>query len=1214
TGLTLGNDYIVAARPDWETNPIEKPDNAVGDEVNFILEANAGFTLEGVVKDEAGDPVSDVRVEAWSEALEIRGELWSATDRNGKYEFTGLLEATDYRLLLHPPDDSGLAFHQEEGVTVAGDLELDEIVLQSAGAIEGRVVDGVESAALKGVVVAAASATNSFYADAVTDNDGKYIITGVPNGFKYDVTARAASYIGRTIRDQAPETGVDFALFGSAAIRGVVRNKISGEAISGARVEARSATRQNNRGYSGVGFTDAAGVYEITGLMTMDPAGNSVDDYVITAQADGWPAASAGGRSAREEIDFSLARGPENRLAGAIENAAGGDVIVDVYDGSGFVTWTAAAEGEFEFTDLAPDGEYFLRFTCYEGDVEAKVQWASASGSVDYDIGTPDVTGDATPTAAKRYTPGGPPVHFRFSDAALAHGRQAGKMKDRYSLIGKWKKVLIGKDERALIVNGEMKKSVNRETNYQSRPLLPYSGYGKASNIQKPAQHDTASNFQSRAPYSGYEKATNIQKSTPHDTAPNYQSWPLLHYSGYEMASNLQKPSRHDTAPNFQSWAPKASNIRKPTRSDTATNHQSWTGITSTSHAGAVSNNPRVTVNWSPTTPGADEGYYYTFNQDPDHVITKRNAPGTRPGRTWTTTSNELTGDDVLYYFHIAAVDDRGRIGETARRGYRIDTVAPSNGRVIGPETTTGANITLFLGADSGVKEARLSNLGYGMGAAWETRTKTRAWRLSDGEGEKRVYVQYRDLAGNTANYMMSTILDPAGPDGFSLPDQTFAIAENSPAGSPAGVLLVSGFDPAFPLAYTLTAGDANHAFHLDAETGEITVNDARLLDYETMPVYMLSIRVENGENSDEAYITINITDVDEGELTIHDQIFPLPENSVNGVIVGTVAASGPAPITYEILSGNEDGAFALNAATGALTVYDAGRLDYETTPVYSLRVQVSDGENAPEADITINITDVDENELTLHAQTLHLSENSAAGAVVGIVTASGQGSFTYEILSGNMNDVFAIDPDTGEITVNDAGQLSYDATPVYILQVRATDGEEAAAAYITVNVFESVGTWTARWQNPRPAGNTLTSVWVYAPGKFFAAGDSGTIVHYDGATWTAMDAGTSADIHDIGGRPAENGGGPEVYAVGENGLILRWNGQYDGECWTAMDSGVAEDLNGLWASPGESDLFAVGDYGTILHHDGVEWTAMDSNTDQDLYDIVGYSASDLFA
>ncbi|MCP4691396.1 MAG: carboxypeptidase regulatory-like domain-containing protein, partial [Desulfobacterales bacterium] len=426
TGLTLGNDYLVAARPDWETNPIEKPDNAVGDVVNFILEVGAGYTVAGVVKDAAGEPVSDVRVEAWSEALEIRGEMWSVTDRNGKYEFTGLPEAADYQLLAHPPEDSGLAFHQEAGVSVTGDLEMEEIVLQSAGAIEGRVVDGVTNSALEGVVIIAVSPQNSFYADTVTDHTGAYKVTGVPNGVKYDVTAKLDSYIGRTIRNQAPETGVDFDLYGSAAIRGVVRNKISGQVIAGARVEARSATRQNNRGYSGVAFTDADGAYEIKGLMMMDPTGNPVDDYVITAYADGWPAASTGGRSAGEEIDFSLARGPENRLAGAIENAAGADVIVEIYDGNGFVTWTAAADGEFEFTDLAPDGEYFMRFTSYEGDVETNVQWASASGAPDHDIGAPDGAGDATPAAAKRYTPGGPPVHFRFSDAAAAANRRGG--------------------------------------------------------------------------------------------------------------------------------------------------------------------------------------------------------------------------------------------------------------------------------------------------------------------------------------------------------------------------------------------------------------------------------------------------------------------------------------------------------------------------------------------------------------------------------------------------------------------------------------------------------------------------------------------------------------------------------------------------------------------------------------------------------------------
>ncbi|MCP4686786.1 MAG: hypothetical protein GY859_01985, partial [Desulfobacterales bacterium] len=770
----------------------------------------------------------------------------------------------------------------------------------------------------------------------------------------------------------------------------------------------------------------------------------------------------------------------------AIENAAGADVIVEIYDGNGFVTWTAAADGEFEFTDLAPDGEYFLKFTSYEGDVETKVQWASASGAPDHDIGTPDSPDGSTPAAAKGYAAGGPPVHFRFSDAAAAANRRGGARPGMVSFL---------------------------------------------------------------------DSTTHVAHSTPGD------------------------------------------------------GKRGWTEVSSTSHAGAVSNNPRVTVNWSPTAQGADEGYYYTFNPDPDHVITKRNAPGTRPGRSWTTTSNELTGDDVLYYFHIAAVDDRGRIGQTASRGYRIDTVAPSNGSVIGPETTTGPNITLFLGATPGVKEANISNIGYGVGAAWETRTKTRAWRLSDGEGEKKVYVQYRDLAGNTANYMMSTSWDPAGPGGFSLPDQTFAIAENSPAGAPVCVLLASGLDPALPLEYTLMEGVANHAFALDAATGEITVNDASLLDYETASVYILPIRVANGENTDEAYITINITDVDDGGLTLHDQTFDLPENSANGVIVGTVVASGPAPVAYEILSGNEDGAFAINPAGGRITLVDAGALDYDATPVYTLRVLASAGATSAEAEVVINIIEVDQGGLAMDAMTLHLSESAETGDVVGTITASGQGPFTFEILSGNMNDVFAMDPSTGEITVNDAGQLSYDATPVYILRVRATDGEETAEAYITVNIFETAGSWTAQWQNPRPAGNTLTSVWVYAPGSFYAAGEHGTIIHYDGAAWTAMDAGTSAHLHDIGGRPGESGG-PELYAAGEAGLILSFNG----ESWTAMDSGVAENLNGLWAAPDEPDVFMVGDSGTILHHDGVEWIAMDSNTDQDLYDIVGYSASDLFA
>ena len=59
---------------------------------------------------------------------------------------------------------------------------------------------------------------------------------------------------------------------------------------------------------------------------------------------------------------------------------------------------------------------------------------------------------------------------------------------------------------------------------------------------------------------------------------------------------------------------------------------------------------------------------------------------------------------------------------------------------------------------------------------------------------------------------------------------------------------------------------------------------------------------------------------------------------------------------------------------------------------------------------------------------------------------------------------------------------------------------------------------------------------------------------------------------------------GSDVFAVGEDGTILH----YDGSGWSAMSSGTTNELYGVWGSSG-SDVFAVGDGGTILHYDGMQ-------------------------
>ena len=63
---------------------------------------------------------------------------------------------------------------------------------------------------------------------------------------------------------------------------------------------------------------------------------------------------------------------------------------------------------------------------------------------------------------------------------------------------------------------------------------------------------------------------------------------------------------------------------------------------------------------------------------------------------------------------------------------------------------------------------------------------------------------------------------------------------------------------------------------------------------------------------------------------SISPQTFSIAENSANSTVIGTVVATDPDigdTLTYSILSGNRDGAFAIDAASGVLTVADTTKM-----------------------------------------------------------------------------------------------------------------------------------------------------------------------------------------------------------------------------------------------------------------------------------------------
>jgi hypothetical protein len=83
-----------------------------------------------------------------------------------------------------------------------------------------------------------------------------------------------------------------------------------------------------------------------------------------------------------------------------------------------------------------------------------------------------------------------------------------------------------------------------------------------------------------------------------------------------------------------------------------------------------------------------------------------------------------------------------------------------------------------------------------------------------------------------------------------------------------------------------------------------------------------------------------------------------------------------------------------------------------------------------------------------------------------------------------------------------------------------------------------------------------------------------------------------------------------DVFAVGENGMILH----YDGVEWTKMKSPTTEHLYGVWGSS-ETDVFAVGENGMILHYDGFTWSAdVESGTNAGLRAIWGTGSNDIYS
>ncbi|MBK9356489.1 MAG: cadherin domain-containing protein [Bacteroidales bacterium] len=313
--------------------------------------------------------------------------------------------------------------------------------------------------------------------------------------------------------------------------------------------------------------------------------------------------------------------------------------------------------------------------------------------------------------------------------------------------------------------------------------------------------------------------------------------------------------------------------------------------------------------------------------------------------------------------------------------------------------------------------------------------------------------------------------------------NQSFSLVQYSPNGTVAGTMTATDPNAGQTITYSITGGNTSSAFSINPGTGVITVINSSVLSPRT---FYLTVRAtDNGSPVlySQATATIVITTPPNQAPVISNQSFSVTGNAATGTMIGTVVATDPnagQTLSYTITAGNTSNAFALNSSNGNLTVASSTALNPGT---YTLTVRATDnGSPSMWSQASITITAVQASNLApvIANQSFSVNENAAYGIQVGTVAATdpnvGQ-TLTYSIISGNSNNVFAINTTNGNLVVNNPLALNFEYIPAYSLIIRVTDngtGNLWSQATITVNVNNL---------NESPALNPVTfSVTQFAP------------------------------------------------------------------------------------------------------------------------------------